>query len=163
MIIFTNTTPIIALSSIQQLDLMPQLFERVYVVDTVINECARGGKIIVPDLNKLAWLERVESKNYPHNPLLISLDDGEKHTLEAALAHQADYAIIDEKLGRNLAEYLGVKVIGTLGILLKAKQQNKITSFVDCVKSMQAQGIRYNNQLVERLAELVGETSAAIH
>jgi predicted nucleic acid-binding protein len=66
-------------------------------------------------------------------------------------------------LGRNLAEYLGVKVIGTLGILLKAKQQNKITSFVDCVKSMQAQGIRYNNQLVERLAELVGETSSVIH
>jgi predicted nucleic acid-binding protein len=65
MIIFTNTTPIIALSSIQQLDLMPQLFERVYVVDTVINECARGGKIIVPDLNKLAWLERVETKQLP--------------------------------------------------------------------------------------------------
>ena len=157
MIIFTNTTPIISLSSIQQLDLMPQLFGRVYVVDTVVNECAKGGKIVAPDLTKLDWLHIVENKNYPPNPLLISLDDGEKHTIEAALADRADFAIIDEKLGRNLAEYLGVRVIGTLGILLKAKQQNKINSFVGCVKAMQAQGIRYNNQLVERLAIQIGE------
>ena len=101
----------------------------------------------------------MESKNYPHNPLLISLDDGEKHTIEAALYHQANYTLIDEKLGRNFAEYLGLKVIGTLGILLKAKQQHKITSFVECVKEMQNQGLRYNNQLVAKLALLVNEQS----
>lgn len=111
----------------------------------------------MPDLTRLNWLHCVESKNYANNPLLISLDDGEKHTIEAALAHQADYTIIDEKLGRNLAEFLGLTVIGTLGILLKAKQQNKIPSFIDCVKAMQIQGIRYNNQLVERLAVQIGE------
>jgi len=157
MIIFSNTTPIIALSSIGQLDLMPQLFSEVHIVDTVVNECAKGGKIIVPDLMRLNWLHCVESKNYAHHPLLISLDDGEKHTIEAALAHQANYTIIDEKLGRNLAEFLGLKVIGTLGILLKAKQQNKIPSFIACVKAMQKQGIRYNNQLVEKLAIQIGE------
>lgn len=157
MMVFSNTTPIIALSSINQLDLMPVLFKKVYVVDTVINECAKGGKIIVPDLTRLDWVCSVESKNYANNPLLISLDDGEKHTIEVALAHQADYTIIDEKLGRNLAEFLGLTVIGTLGILLKAKQQNKIPSFIDCVKAMQMQGIRYNNQLVERLAVQIGE------
>jgi predicted nucleic acid-binding protein len=157
MIIFSNTTPIIALSSIGQLDLMPQLFTKVYIVDTVVNECAKGGKIIVPDVMRLDWLQCVESKNYAHNSLLISLDDGEKHTIEAALAHQASYTVIDEKLGRNLAEFLGLNVIGTLGILLKAKQQNKIPSFIACVKAIQMQGIRYNNQLVERLAIQIGE------
>lgn len=157
MIIFSNTTPLIALSSIGQLDLLPQLFGEIYVVDTVVEECAKGGKILVPDLTKLDWLRCVENKNYPKNPLLMVLDDGEKHTIEAALAMQADYAIIDEKLGRNLAEYLGLNVTGTLGILLKAKQQNKIPSFIHCVKAMQQQGIRYNNQLVEKLAKHIGE------
>ena len=155
--IFSNTTPLIALSSINQLHLLPELFNEIYVVNTVINECAKGGKIRVPDLTKLAWIKCIESKNYPHNPLLISLDDGEKHTIEAALYYQADYTIIDEKLGRNFAEYLGLKVIGTLGILLKAKQQHKIVSFIDCVKDMQSQGLRYNNQLVAKLALLVNE------
>ena len=157
--IFSNTTPLIALSSINQLHLLPELFNEIYVVDTVIHECARGGRIKVPDLTQLSWLKCVESKNYPPNPLLIALDDGEKHTIEAALYHQAEYTIIDEKLGRNFAEYLGLKVIGTLGILLKAKQQHKIASFVDCVKDMQKQGLRYNNQLVARLALAVNEYS----
>jgi len=53
MIIFSNTTPLIALSAIQQLDLLPILFNEIYVVDTVVNECARGGKIVVPDLANL--------------------------------------------------------------------------------------------------------------
>jgi predicted nucleic acid-binding protein len=50
-------------------------------------------------------------------------------------------------------------VIGTLGILLKEKQQHKIVSFIDCVKDMQSQGLRYNNQLVAKLALLVNEQS----
>lgn len=157
MIVFSNTTPIIALSSIQKLDLLPQLFGEIHVVDTVVEECAKGGKILVPDLTKLDWLHCVESKNFASNPLLMVLDNGEKHTIEAALAMQANYAIIDEKLGRNLADYLGLNVTGTLGILLKAKQQNKISSFSSCVKAMQQQGIRYNNQLVEKLAKHIGE------
>ncbi len=157
MIIFSNTTPLIALSAIQQLDLLPALFNKIYVVDTVVNECARGGKIVVPNLAKLTWLQMVDHKNYPKNSLLLSLDDGEKHTLEAALYQQADYVIIDERQGRNLAKNLGLNVIGTLGILLKAKQQNKILSFVDCVRGMQKRGLRYNNQLVAQLALRVGE------
>ena len=42
-------------------------------------------------------------------------------TLHMAINWNADYVIIDEKMARNLAEYLGFSVIGTLGILLKAK------------------------------------------
>jgi predicted nucleic acid-binding protein len=79
--IFSNTTLLIALSSINQLHLLPELFNEIYVVDTVINECAKGGKIRVPDLTKLSWIKCVESKNYPHNSLLISLDDGEKRII----------------------------------------------------------------------------------
>ncbi len=107
----------------------------------------------------MVTLQIVDHKNYPRNSLLRSLDEGEKHTLEAALFHQADYVIIDEKLGRNLAKCLGLNMIGTLGILLKAKQQNKILSVVNCVKGMQKRGLRYNNQLVAQLALLVGETA----
>jgi|JFJP01.1.fsa_nt_gi hypothetical protein len=157
MIVFSNTTPLIALSAIEQLDLLPQLFHEIYVVETVVVECAKGGRIIVPDLTKLEWLHCVENKYCTHNPMLIALDDGEKHTIEAALAHQANYTIIDEKLGRTIAEYLGLKIIGTLGVLLKAKQQGLISSFITCVQEMQQCGLRYNQQLVTRLALKAGE------
>jgi len=70
---------------------------------------------------------------------------------------KADYVIIDEKMGRNIAEYLGFSVTGTLGILLKAKQNGKITSFSNYVKIMRNLGIRYNINLVKKLAQQVGE------
>jgi len=158
-IVFSNTTPFIALSSIQQLDLLPELFKEIYVVDSVVAECATGGKIIVPDLTQLTWVRIVEVKpEISKIPFLIQLDKGEKETIQVALREKADYVIIDEKMGRNIAEYLGLAVIGSLGILLKARQVGKISSFVSCVKAMQDQGIHYNIKLLEKLAKQVDET-----
>lgn len=75
-----------------------------------------------------------------------------------ACKHQAGLVIIDEKIGRNVAEYLGLKVTGTLGVLLKAKQQGLIPSFGEAVRLMQAQGIYYQQTaLIQKLAQTVGE------
>lgn len=158
MIIFSDTTPIIALSSIRQLDLLPTLFQEIDVVDVVIGECAAGGKIVVPDLTELSWIRVVQSEPSERDFWLMELDRGEKQTLNMAVKLKADCVIIDEKLDRNVAEYLGLSVTGTLGVLLKARQQGKITSFVSCVQAMQRQGIRYNAHLLQRLAGQVGET-----
>ena len=51
MIVFSNTTPFIALSSIDKLDLLAQLFSEVCVVPEVVEECCVGGSIGVPDLS----------------------------------------------------------------------------------------------------------------
>jgi predicted nucleic acid-binding protein len=49
-IVFSNTTPFIALSSIGQLELLPRLFGTVRVVPEVAEECRAGGLIAVPEL-----------------------------------------------------------------------------------------------------------------
>lgn len=155
--VFCNTTPFIALSSVKQLHLLPTLFGTIHVVDTVVEECAEGGPIAVPDLCHLEWIHIVPSRPC-HSLLLLELDRGEKHTLDMAQYQQADRVIIDEKLGRNLAEYLGLRVTGTLGILLKAKQLGLIDSFLGVAQAMRQRGIRYNTALLHRLAKKVGET-----
>jgi len=48
--VFSNTTPFIALASIDRLSLLPELFDQIYVAEAVIDECAEGGRILVPDL-----------------------------------------------------------------------------------------------------------------
>jgi len=75
-----------------------------------------------------------------------------------AIQYHADWVIIDEKIGRNFAEYLGLKVVGTLGILLKAKQAGWIASFSQSVMAMQSQGIFYHPGLIRKLAATVGES-----
>lgn len=157
MIVFSNTTPIIALSSIQNLHLLPQLFGQIHLVNEVIEECEAGGPISVPALRELDWIIPVQSNNPQHAHILLELDKGEKHTLDMACKHQAGLVIIDEKIGRNVAEYLGLKVTGTLGVLLKAKQQGLIPSFSEAVRLMQAQGIYYQTALIQKLAQTVGE------
>ena len=99
----------------------------------------------------------MQSTPVQHTSILLELDKGEKHTLDMACKQQAEWVIIDEKIGRNMAEYLGLKVSGTLGILLKAKQRGLIPSFIDSVKDMQAQGIYYHSTLITKLAQTVGE------
>lgn len=158
MIVFSNTTPLIALSSIGHLSLLRAVFNEIRIVDVVVSECAAGGKIVVPDVANLDWIHVVTSLPCEPDSVLMRLDAGEKHTLNMAVKMKADFVIIDEKLGRNIAEYLGVPVIGTLGVLLKAKQLGMIPSFVECVHGMLNFGLRYNTNLVKKLAGYVGET-----
>jgi uncharacterized protein len=66
--------------------------------------------------------------------------------------------ILDERMGRNEAEHLGLRVTGTLGVLLKAKRQGLIPSFREKAEAMVAQGIRFNSALIMRLALEAGES-----
>jgi predicted nucleic acid-binding protein len=157
MIVFCNTTPIIALSSIRRLELLQHVFARVHVVTEVVAECMVGGPIVVPDLRRLDWIEIVESTVIVHPSVLLELDKGEQHTIDMACKLNADWVVLDEKIGRNMAEYLGLRVTGTLGVLLKAKQQGLIPSFLGSVSAMQAQGIYYHPSLVRKLATGTGE------
>lgn len=155
--VFSNTTPFIALSSIGRLDLLPAIFGQIHVVDEVIDECAAGGMIAVAPLRELHWIVPEQSPPQPAPHVLLELDRGEKATLQAALAFRADLVLMDEKIGRNMAEYLGLKVAVTLGVLLQGRKTGLLASFHEATSAMRAQGIFYNARLIDRLAATVGE------
>ena len=157
MIVFSNTTPFIALASIGQLELLPKLFGKVHVAESVIDECAEGGRILVPNLRSLDWVTPVADEATSTLPILFELDRGEKQTIGLARKHGAAKVIIDERLGRRVAEYLGLSVTGTLGVLAKAKSTGLIPSFLDAAQAMRQQGIHYNAGLITRLAQHLGE------
>jgi predicted nucleic acid-binding protein len=158
-IVFSNTTPFIALSSIGRLELLPQLFDKIYVAESVASECAEGGRILVPDLKSLDWVVHVADEASSTLPILFELDRGEKQTITLARKYGATRVIIDERLGRRVAEYLDLNVTGTLGVLAKAKSTNLIPSFHEAALAMRQQGIYYNPGLVTRIAHHLGELS----
>lgn len=155
--VFSNTTPFIALSCIRQLDLLPQLFDRIHVAESVLAECTEGGPIVVPDLKQLSWVTVVSDENALMLPVQFELDRGEKQTIALALKHTADLVIMDERIGRQVAEYFGLHVTGTLGVLIKAKVLNLIASFYDAAMGMREAGIYFNSALITRLARHLGE------
>jgi hypothetical protein len=156
-IVYSNTTPFIALASIGQLELLPKIFGKVHVAEAVIDECAEGGRVLVPNLRQLDWIVPVADDNDAALTVLFELDRGEKQTILLARKHNAQKVIIDERIGRGIAEYLGLNVTGTLGVLAKAKTLGVIDSFKDAALGMQRQGIYYNTQLIQNLAQHLGE------
>jgi predicted nucleic acid-binding protein len=156
-IVYSNTTPFIALASIGQLELLPQLFGKIHVAESVINECAEGGKILVPNLRALDWVIAVADEPTSTLPVLFELDRGEKQTIALARHYGAAKVIIDERLGRRVAEYFGLSVTGTLGVLAKARSVGLIPSFHEAAQAMRKQGIHYNGSLITRLAQHLEE------
>jgi predicted nucleic acid-binding protein len=157
-VIFCNTTPLIALSGIGQLDLLSRLFGVIHVVEAVADECAAGGPVAVPDLSSLPWIRLIPSEELDLPGLLLNLDRGERDTLAMARKSGAKRVIIDERIGRNMAELLGLQVTGTLGVLLKAKEQGWIPSFHEAVTQMQRNGIFYQPDLLQKLRRIAGES-----
>jgi len=111
--VFSNTAPFIALAGIGQIELLPRLFNAIHVADAVIEECAEGGRIVVPDLRSLDWVVAAGEMSGSIQPVLMELDGGEKQTIALAFARHADLVIMDERLGRRIAEYVGLNVTGT--------------------------------------------------
>ncbi len=54
------------------------------------------------------------------SPMLLGLDQGEVGVILRAHELEADWVLVDEKLGRRTAKAVGLRVKGTLGILLVA-------------------------------------------
>lgn len=92
-------------------------------------------------------------------PALFELDRGERDTLLLAIQSPEALVVMDEKLGRNTAEYLGLRVTGTLGVLAKARVQGLIPSFTQVAQQMREQGIYYQTDLAEKIAVRIGESN----
>ncbi len=157
MMVFSNTTPFISLACIDRLDLLPKIFGTIHVAQAVVDECAEGGKIVVPPLVELDWVVIVPDSRDANLTILFELDRGEKQTILLAREFKADRVIVDERIGRNIAEYFGLTVTGTLGVLAKAKQLGHIESFRDAARCMQERGIYYDASLIGRIAYRIGE------
>jgi predicted nucleic acid-binding protein len=111
----SNASPLIALEQIGHLDLLKGLFSAVLIPPAVARE-------ISPTVRLPAWVsERAPAQPIGPQILRIALGPGESEAISLALEIGAQWAILDERSARRLAQALGPPVIGTLGILLASK------------------------------------------
>jgi len=157
--VISNTTPFISLSSVNLLHLLPTIFGEVYVPPSVVDECSEGGRIVVPDLSVLSWVKVMATQGHKPLPALFELDRGERDTLLLAASHTETLVLMDEKLGRNMAEYLGIQVMGTLGVLAMARTRGHIPSFSQAASDIRSQGVYFNVELIQRIAARIGESN----
>jgi len=127
--IIVNSTPLISLAIIHQLDLLQKIFNDVYIPLTVYNEVIVNGKGKAghAELSMINWLQVVVPVNAPlKQSIMLQLDEGEADVITIAKDKDISLVCIDEFAGRQYASLLGLDVIGTLGILLIAKKKGII-------------------------------------
>lgn len=129
--VVVNSTPIIALAGINRLSLLKELYCEVFIPRAVYEEIfVKEGSKAKIDLDlSLDWINILDVSNVEAKKFLnVNLHVGEVEVLLLGKEIAADLLVIDDYNARQYAKYLGVKVTGTIGILLKAKEENKIHS-----------------------------------
>lgn len=128
--VVVNSTPLIALAIVGRLGLLQAMFDEIVVPVSVYRECVvQGqGKPGAAALEKAHWI-RVQAPQAQSAlpPSFLGLDQGELDTILLAQELQADWVLIDEKLGRKVARALNLPVQGTLGLLLAAYRAGLLT------------------------------------
>jgi uncharacterized protein len=128
-VVVADTTPIRYLTEIGCLDLLPQLFETVFIPVEVYEELQQPA---TPPLTRnllkspISWLKVKAFMNSAEEPLFRTLDKGEKAALMLGLHLNADLILIDERKGMAAAYRKGLHTTGTLGILILAAERNLV-------------------------------------
>lgn len=122
--VVSNTSPLNYLILIDEIDVLPRLYERAVIPQSVCRElqaaetpeAVRTWILDPPD-----WLE-ISSETALLDSDLMSLHAGERDAISLALHLQAGALLIDERRGRREAEKRELKVIGTIGVLAFAHE-----------------------------------------
>ena len=158
-LVVVDTTPIIALALIDKLDLLQQLYGQVVIPPAVQVEVLAGGPRGVgsPELREAAWLQTVSLEDPGRADLIPDLNRGEAEVVALAQELGADLVIVDERLARRHARRLGLRLTGTLGVLLKAKRLGMIPSIAPLVDQLRRGGIRLGDAVVTEVLKLANE------
>lgn len=161
MIVVSDASPIIALSLIQQLHLLQELYQEVQVPQAVFDEITHLGDEHegVKEIIEAKWISVHSITNQTlKNALLGELDNGEAEAITLATELSAQLLLMDERQGRRTAVRMGLEVIGVLGILIEAKKKNLINSLAQQLDNLvEVAGFRISIELRQKVLEVAEE------
>jgi predicted nucleic acid-binding protein len=150
--IVSNSSPLIALARIQRLDLVPAVLHSILIPPAVAREIAPS----IPVLPAWGSVKALSSqRSLPTSR--GRLGDGEREAIALAIEIGADAVLIDERVARRVAEEAGLKVIGTLGLLLEAKRAGHVTTIRAELDKLVETSFFLSPQLYDHVLRMAGE------
>jgi predicted nucleic acid-binding protein len=148
-IIISDTSCLIILDKIGQLDLLQQLFETVVITPEIQEEFGE----VLPD-----WITVQNVQNsFMTKVFSEQVDLGEASAIALALEHSEHLLIIDDNKGRKLAKSLELNFTGTLGILVKAKKEGIIPLLKPILEQIEQTDFRISNKLKAIVLKQISE------
>jgi len=147
-----NTGPLLAMiAGIGNLSFLEQMYKRILVPFEVCREIEAGGSSGF-GVNEFRTAEFIEKKP---GPLIIpsflrnTLDIGEASVIQYALDENIQTVCIDEAMGRRIARLNGLSLTGSIGVLIRAKQEGFAFSMQEAINRMQSHGIYLSQKVID--------------
>ena len=140
---------LITLEKIGHLALLPKLFDHIYIPPAVKQDF--GESIDWVTVKRIKDTDKIIA-------LSTQIDTGESEVIALAMELKDAYVILDDKKARRIAKQIGVKVIGTVGLLLKAKNMGIIPAIKPYLEKLNAVGFHLSQALYHKALELANES-----
>jgi len=148
-VVVSDTSCLIALSNIDELDLLEKLYRSIITTPTVANEFGQQ----LPD-----WVTILAPADIQKQQLLeLLVDAGEASAIVLALELKADLIILDDQKARVSAEKLGLNITGTIGVIVRAKKTGVIPSIRPIVDKLTRTDFRISDELLKAALKLADE------
>lgn len=161
MIVVADTSVILNLCRIQQEHLLERLFRRVLIPSRVAVEFDRlaGAQARFAGLKLPSWITVLaDPSSMPSELVNANLDAGESAAIALCVREKADALLIDEALGRRVAEQLGLRTIGILGVLIQARKDQLIAGVKPLLDRLEKEaGFWLAPNLRNKVLQIVGE------
>ena len=146
--VIANTTPLIALANIGQLDLFQKLYGEIIIPEAVFEEIkSEPAKTLVA---QSSWIKTISVQDDSERKLYSSrLHAGEIEVMILAKEISADLLIIDDNAAKKTAKFLDFAVTGTSGVFVRAKIEGHIESIKPAVNDLLQDGFYISNQIVD--------------
>lgn len=147
-IIISDTSCLIALSKIDKINLLKDLYHEVLITSEVYNEFGDS----LPD-----WIIITEVQNKrKQKELEKRLDKGEASSIALALEMDNSTLIIDEIKGRKLAQSLNIDIIGTIGLIILSEKKGLVLDVASLILKLVNKGFRLSDSLINKIIENYG-------
>ncbi len=161
MIVICDASPLIVLATVHRLDLLRQLFDEIVIPESVYREVVVDGAG-EPGADAVAaatWMRRQSAMDQPlFVQLQRRLGPGEAEAIALALELKADLVVIDEQRARRIAAGYGLRVLGTVGVLIQARMQGLLSALKPELDNLRTSTQLYiDDVLYERALQAVGE------
>ena len=158
-LVISNTSPLFYLYQLGHLELLRKLYRRIVVPKAVVDEL-KAGRVQgeeVPYIIDYDWIE-VRSVHVPKLIRLITdLGAGEAQVLALALEEPNSLVILDDYLAREVAGLQNLRVTGTAGVILKAKQEGHIPAVAPLLDKLSQLDFRLSDAVKARILKLAQE------
>lgn len=149
-IIVSDTSCLILLEKIGELDLLHKVFGDILVTQEVADEYG---------LNLPDWISVQNPTNKTYQKILVSsVDKGEASAIALAVELDNCLLIIDDLKGRNLADALGIKITGTFGVIIEAKLSGKINSVKPLLAKIKQTDFHFSEELEKKILAKANKT-----